>query len=64
VDAYRTVLACELVVAVRALRLSGAAPDVPAFALASAGLPAATEDRPLTADVSVAAELLRRLAAL
>lgn len=64
VDAYRTVLACELVVAVRALRLSGAGREVPAFALASAGLPAATEDRPLTADVSAAAERLRHLAAL
>lgn len=64
VDAYRTVLACELVVAVRALRLSGAGRDVPAFTLASAALPTATEDRPLTADVSTAAELLQHLATL
>lgn len=39
VEAYRTVLACELVVAVRALRLSPAPPDLSAFALASAALP-------------------------
>lgn len=39
VEAYRTVLACELVVAVRALRLRPAPPDLSAFALASAALP-------------------------
>ncbi|MFE0365066.1 aromatic amino acid ammonia-lyase [Streptomyces griseoaurantiacus] len=64
VEAYRTVLACELVVAVRALRLSPAPPDLPAFALASAALPGGTEDRPLTADVAAAADLLPRLARL
>ncbi|WP_367573704.1 aromatic amino acid lyase [Streptomyces griseoaurantiacus] len=64
VEAYRTVLACELVVAVRALRLSPAPPDLPAFALASAVLPGGTEDRPLTADVAAAADLLPRLARL
>lgn len=68
-DAYTTVLACELVVSVRALRMR---PDreVPlpppgdVFAMAAAVLPAGTEDRPLTGDVAVAAELLSRLAGL
>ncbi|WP_405463864.1 aromatic amino acid lyase [Streptomyces jietaisiensis] len=64
VEAYRTVLACELVVAVRALRLRPAPPDLSAFALASAALPGGTEDRPLTADVAAAADLLPRLARL
>ncbi|MFE9093489.1 aromatic amino acid ammonia-lyase [Streptomyces sp. NPDC007264] len=63
-DAYRTVLACELVVAVRALRLHPAPPRVPAFTVAAAALPAGTEDRPLTADVAAAAELLPALARL
>jgi histidine ammonia-lyase len=64
VDAYRTVLACELVVAVRALRLHPAPPAVPAFTVAAAALPETTEDRPLTGDVTAAAELLPTLAAL
>jgi histidine ammonia-lyase len=66
VDAYRLVLACELVAAVRALRLlpPPAAP-APVFAvLADPTLPSATEDRPLTPDVSAAAALLPALAAL
>ncbi|MFE6822760.1 aromatic amino acid lyase [Streptomyces sp. NPDC057690] len=68
-DAYTTVLACELVVAVRALRMrpvqaeSLAAP-VAVLAAATAVLPAGTEDRPLTGDVAVAAELLPQLAEL
>ncbi|MEV5985363.1 aromatic amino acid ammonia-lyase [Streptomyces sp. NPDC052051] len=63
-EAYRTVLACELVTAVRALRLHPDPPSVPAFTVAAAALPADTEDRPLTGDVTVAAELLPTLAEL
>ncbi|MGV9562308.1 aromatic amino acid ammonia-lyase [Streptomyces sp. NPDC003480] len=64
VDSYRIVLACELVVAVRALRVHPAPPDVPAFRAAAAALPDGTEDRPLTADVTAAAELLSGLSEL
>lgn len=64
VDAYRLVLACELVAAVRASRLHGVAPAGPVSAVLDAGLPAGTEDRPLTADVTAAATLLPTLAAL
>jgi histidine ammonia-lyase len=64
VDAYTTVLACELVTAVRALRLHPAPPPIPAFTVAAATLPAGIEDRPLTADVTAAAALLPVLAAL
>ncbi|MET9100606.1 aromatic amino acid ammonia-lyase [Streptomyces antibioticus] len=63
-DAYATVLACELVSAVRALRLLPAPPPVDAFAVASAALPLGTDDRPLTGDVTAATELLPVLAAL
>ncbi|MBO0830223.1 MAG: aromatic amino acid lyase, partial [Streptosporangiales bacterium] len=63
-----TVLGCELVAAVRALR---AAPDrlvdAPvreAFAIADAALPKGTEDRPCRDDIAVAADLLPELAAL
>lgn len=63
-DAYRTVLACELVVAVRALRMRPGPPPEPAFAMAAAVLPSGADDRPLTADVSTAAELLEELARL
>jgi histidine ammonia-lyase len=63
-DAYRTVLACELVVAVRALRMRPGPPPAPAFAVAAAVLPSGADDRPLTADVSTAAELLGELARL
>ncbi|MEV8064766.1 aromatic amino acid ammonia-lyase [Streptomyces sp. NPDC085995] len=62
VDAYGTVLACELVTAVRALRLRPDPPAVRAFAVADAALPTGVEDRPLTADVTAATELLRTLA--
>jgi histidine ammonia-lyase len=64
VDAYATVLACELVTAVRALRLHPAPPPAPVLAVAAAALPAGTEDRPLTADVTAATELLWELAEL
>ncbi|MFD4789591.1 aromatic amino acid ammonia-lyase [Streptomyces sp. NPDC058459] len=66
--AYRTVLACELLGAVRALRMSDTVlPDTPlrqAFALASAGLPHVTEDHPLSAEIQQAERLLDRLAVL
>jgi histidine ammonia-lyase len=65
VDAYRLVLACELVAAVRALRMLPAPPPAPVFAvLDEPALPAATEDRALTPDVTAAAALLPALAAL
>ncbi|MET8942603.1 aromatic amino acid ammonia-lyase [Streptomyces sp. NPDC004542] len=64
VAAHVTVLACELVAAVRALRLLPVPPPVPAFAVAAAALPPDTEDRPLTGDVTAAAELLPVLATL
>ncbi|MEW2297481.1 aromatic amino acid lyase [Streptomyces sp. NPDC006743] len=64
VDAYATVLACELVVAVRALRRRARPPRTAAFAVAAAALPAGTEDRPLTADVTTATGILPVLAAL
>ncbi|QJT04793.1 aromatic amino acid lyase [Streptomyces asoensis] len=68
-DAYTTVLACELVAAVRALRMRSVQaeslpPPVEVFAAATAVLPAGTEDRPLTGDVTAAAELLPGLAEL
>ncbi|MFI2641008.1 aromatic amino acid ammonia-lyase [Streptomyces sp. NPDC018610] len=64
VDAYATVLACELVVAVRALRMLPDPPAVAAFTVADAALPTGAEDRPLTADVTAAVELLPALAGL
>ncbi len=68
-DAYTTVLACELVVAVRALRMRSVQADslpapVAVLAAATAVLPAGTEDRPLAGDVAAATELLSRLAEL
>ncbi|MFI6038999.1 aromatic amino acid ammonia-lyase [Streptomyces sp. NPDC051315] len=63
-DAYDTVLACELVAAVRALRLHAAPPRVPAFTVADAALPGGLDDRPLTGDVTAAAALLPELAEL
>ncbi|MFF0970205.1 aromatic amino acid lyase [Streptomyces sp. NPDC003703] len=64
VDAYATVLACELVTAVRALRCLREPPRCAVFAVAAAALPAGTEDRPLTADVTAATRLLPVLAGL
>jgi histidine ammonia-lyase len=68
VDAYRIVLACELVAAVRAMRLRGLHPGSPvlaaAFDLAEAGLPAETSDRPLDADLAIAQTLLAELSAV
>lgn len=64
--AYRLVLACELVAAVRALRARPGLldPAAPAAAVLDRALPAATEDRPLSADVATAADLLPALAEL
>ncbi|MFD4412599.1 aromatic amino acid lyase [Streptomyces sp. NPDC058476] len=67
--AYRLVLGCELVAAVRALRQRGAAPDprTPAgraYVRAAAVLDPAMTDRPLTDDVTDAAALLDELAEL
>ncbi|MGW7353203.1 aromatic amino acid ammonia-lyase [Streptomyces sp. Z26] len=66
--AYRTVLACELLGAVRALRMSGVElPDTPlreAFRLADEGLPHVVHDHPLSAEIHRAEQLLDRLAAL
>lgn len=63
---YRQLLACELVAAVRALRMREAAlPDVPvraAFEQADRVLDPRLEDRPLTADISAAAAILDTLA--
>jgi histidine ammonia-lyase len=68
VQAYRIVLACELVAAVRALRLSGVRPDAAplaeAFGQAAGTLPADTADRPLDDDLALGERLLPRLAAL
>jgi histidine ammonia-lyase len=68
VDAYRIVLACELVAATRALRMHGVRPARPvladAFDRAAAALPAGTADRALDVDLDVAQMLLPALAAL
>ncbi|WP_434590564.1 aromatic amino acid ammonia-lyase [Streptomyces sp. A5-4] len=68
-DAYRHVVGCELVAAVRALRQRDLRidPGLPvglAFDLADAALEPDVADRPLTDDVRVAAELLDRFADL
>jgi histidine ammonia-lyase len=66
--AYRVVLACELVAAVRALRLRGTGLAegllVPAYEMAASALPHSTQDRPLDGDLAIAQELLPALAAL
>lgn len=66
--AYRHVLACELVAAVRALRIRPAdLMDLPirdAFDLADAVLDADLADRPLSADLEAAASLLDKLAGI
>jgi histidine ammonia-lyase len=62
VAAYRVVLACELVAAVRALRLRDIAlepgPLREAFDRAASLLPTSTADRPLDGDLALAQELL------
>ncbi|GAB3466420.1 aromatic amino acid ammonia-lyase [Actinophytocola sediminis] len=64
--AYRHVLACELVAAVRALRMRPAdLMDLPirdAFAIADAVLDPSLADRPLSADIEAAAAVLDQLA--
>ncbi|MFK0105898.1 aromatic amino acid lyase [Streptomyces sp. NPDC091217] len=63
-EAYGVVLACELVVAVRALRLAPVRPRIPAFEAVAGALPSDMEDRALTGDVTTALELLPQLADL
>ncbi|MFD8423427.1 aromatic amino acid ammonia-lyase [Streptomyces sp. NPDC059668] len=68
-DAYRLVLGCELVAAVRALRQRGTAPDPltsagRAYARATTVLNPAMEDRSLSADVASAAALLAEFAVM
>jgi histidine ammonia-lyase len=62
VRAYRVVLACELVAAVRALRLRDIRPAGHAlarvFGQADVALPASVADRPLDGDLAAAVELL------
>lgn len=67
IEAYRIVLACELVAAVRALRMRGATPAVgeglrSVFELAEARLPHLTEDRDLAPDISIACDVVPTLA--
>jgi histidine ammonia-lyase len=68
IAAYRLVLACELVAAVRALGMSGrrpaSGPLAAAFGLAAERLPADIGDRPLDGDLAAAQELLPRLTGL
>jgi histidine ammonia-lyase len=64
---YQTMIACELVAAVRALRMQRRVPDNPGVARAlatCAELPTLTTDRDLTPDIEVAASLLPELATL
>ncbi len=67
-QAYRQVLACELVAAVRALRMRPAdLMDLPireAFEMADASLDRELADRPLSADLAAAGRLLDRFALL
>jgi histidine ammonia-lyase len=66
VRAFRVVLACELVAAVRALRLRGLRPAsavlAQAFDLADAALPVSMADRPPDDDLAAAGQLLAGLA--
>ncbi len=66
VEAYRIVLACELVAAVRALRLRQVRPAsaglAAAFDVAAAALPPGTADRALDTDLGAAQSLLARFA--
>jgi histidine ammonia-lyase len=66
--AYRLVLACELVAAVRALRMRGIRPAGErlgaAFERAARALPADLHDRPLDADLTAAQDLLPALTGL
>jgi histidine ammonia-lyase len=66
VEAYRVVLGCEMVAAVRALRLRGIRPPGRglgvAFDLAAGALPPGTADRALDTDLAAAQRLLPALA--
>ncbi|WP_329469122.1 hypothetical protein OIE75_01535 [Streptomyces sp. NBC_01723] len=66
--AYRTVLACELLGAVRALRMADAElPDTPlreAYRLATSALPHIAEDHPLSSEIQRAERLLDRFSTL
>ncbi|MES9606523.1 aromatic amino acid lyase [Actinomadura sp. NPDC000929] len=68
VAAYRLGLGCELVAAVRALRMHGRAPSGgplrSAWDMAGAVLDPRIEDRPLDTDIAAAADLLPHLARL
>ena len=68
IEAYGIVMACELVAAVRALRMQRATPPPPALAtafdLAASALPPGTADRALDTDLAAAQRLLPALAAL
>ncbi|HEU5417650.1 MAG TPA: aromatic amino acid lyase [Streptosporangiaceae bacterium] len=68
ITAYRLVLACELVAAVRALRMGGIRPAgdrlSAAFGRAAAALPADLHDRPLDDDLTIARDLLLPLTLL
>jgi histidine ammonia-lyase len=69
VPAYRAVLACELVAAVRALRMQGRAPAAGgslclAYALADAVLDPRTADRPLDGDLAAATQVIDEISRL
>jgi histidine ammonia-lyase len=68
VDAYRVVLACELVAAVRALRLRSSRPASGplglAFDHAGSVLPVDLADRPLDEDIAAAGQLLTAMASV
>ncbi len=68
VAAYRIVTACELVAAVRGLRMRGVVPApgplLDAYGLAAAALDSRAADRPLDADIDAAERLLPALGAL
>jgi histidine ammonia-lyase len=67
VAAYRIVVSCELVAAVRALRMRGLVPAPgtlrAAYEVAAGALDARIEDRPLDADIDTADRILPALAA-
>lgn len=67
VDYLRTLVGCELVAAVRALRLAGTAPASPALRRVMelcAALPEEVADRDLSADIEIAEKLLPEIARL
>lgn len=68
VSAYRVVLACELVAAVRALRMQGRVPAggtlSAAYGIADAALDPRTADRPLDEDLAAAMGILAEYASL